>query len=121
MVEAGVHAAMGAEAHEMELAAAVFHIIVCRAYLLVVEELVVTAGHVDLHEVLIHDAAGAEIHVTYLGVAHLPVRQADVLAAGLKMGHGVFCAEAVDEGGALRIDRVGLIVFPFAPAVQNHQ
>ena len=121
VVEAGVHAAMGAEAHEMELSAAVFHIIVCRAYLLIVEELVVAAGHIDLHEVLIYDSTGAEIHVADLRVAHLAVGQADVLATGLEVGHGVFRAETVDEGGALRVDCIRMVVASFSPAVQNHQ
>ena len=80
MVQAGVHAAVGAEAHEMELAAAGLHIVVGGTYLLVVEELVVAASHVDLHEVLIDHAAGAEVHVSHLGVAHLSIGKPHILS-----------------------------------------
>ena len=121
VVEAGVYSAVRAEAHEVELAAAGLHIVVRSAYLLVLEELVVAAGHVYLHEVLIYDPAGTEVHVSYLGVAHLAVGQAHIFAAGLQVRHGIFRAEAVDERRALRIDRIGMVVLSFTPTVQNHQ
>jgi hypothetical protein len=59
--------------------------------------------------------------MAYRGVAHLSVGQADGCAAGLEMGHGIFCAEAVDEGRALRVDTIGLVVATFSPAVEDHQ
>ncbi|MNZ99418.1 hypothetical protein D3C78_1187410 [compost metagenome] len=44
----------------------------------VLEELAVANGLGDAGEVLVDDTAGAQVHVTDFGVAHLPVRQADV-------------------------------------------
>ena len=79
------------------------------------------AGDVDLHQVLVHHAAGAEVHVADLGVAHLAVGQADELAAGLQVAHRILGPEGVDMRRALGKDRVGIVVAAFTPAVENHQ
>ena len=47
---------------------------------LVLEEAAVGDRVVDPRQVLLDDRAGAEVEVADLGVAHLPVRQADVAA-----------------------------------------
>ena len=39
-------------------------------------------GVADTRQVLHQHAAGANVKVTDLGIAHLPVRQADILAGG---------------------------------------
>ena len=43
----------------------------------------------DFRQNLEHHAAGADIGMTDLGVAHLPGRQTDVQAGGLQLGVGV--------------------------------
>ena len=40
----------------------------------------------DAHQLLLHHAAGADVHVADLGVAHLAVGQADVAAGGVQEG-----------------------------------
>ena len=40
----------------------------------------------DAHQFLLHHAAGADVHVADLGVAHLAVGQADVAAGGVQQG-----------------------------------
>ena len=47
------------------------------------EEAAVLDRRVDAGQVLVDDAAGAEVHVADFGIAHLPVRQADVAAFGM--------------------------------------
>ena len=64
-------------------------------HLRVLHDRVVAAGAVDLHEVLINDAAGADIRVSDLGVAHLSLRQADVKAACLKLGIGILAEQLI--------------------------
>ncbi len=49
----------------------------------VVEEAAVRDRRVDAGQVLVHDAAGADVHVADFGIAHLAVRQADVCAVRL--------------------------------------
>ena len=46
----------------------------------VFEKLAVADRLGDTGEVLLHHAAGAEVHVADFGVAHLPVRQTDIHA-----------------------------------------
>ena len=107
MVEAGVDSSVRAEPEEMELLAVCLGIFIGSLDLLVLHEGMLPAGDVDLHEVLIDHAAGAEVHVSDLGVAHLSVRKADIFTAGLKMRKRILCAKAVDERSALRIDCIG--------------
>ena len=121
MVQGGVDTAVGGEAHQVEFLAGGLDIVVDRLDLGIVEELVVADGHVDLDQVLVDDAAGAEVHMANLGVAHLPVRQADVFAAGLQVAGRIFRTQAVDDRRALRPDGVGIIVFALAPTVEDHQ
>ena len=121
MVQGGVHAAVGGQAHQVELLAGGLDVVVDRLDLGVVEELVLAHGHVDLDEVLVDHAAGAEVHVSDLGVAHLSVGQADVLAAGLQVAVRILGAQAVDDRRALRPDGVGIIMSALAPTVEDHQ
>ena len=101
-----MHAAGGAESHKVQFLAGVADIVVNRLDLRVLHHRMVPAGHIDFHKVLIDHAAGAEVHVAHFGVAHLAVRQADVLAAGLEVAHGIFLSQRVDEWRALFVDYV---------------
>ena len=121
MVKGRVDSAVRAETEEVELLPALPDIVISGLYLLVFHQLMVTAGHIYLYEVLINDAAGAEIHVTYLGIAHLAVRKTYVLATGLKMGERILLAKRVDKRCTLGKDGVGLVLAAFSPAVKNHK
>ena len=78
-------------------------------------------GVADARQVLHHDAAGADIEMADLGIAHLPVRQADIFARGAQ--------KAVRTGRPQPIEcrRFGLAdgviggVVPPTPAIQNDQ
>ena len=87
-----MHAAVGGEAHQVQLLAALFHVVVCRFNLRILQELMLAAGDIDLHQVLVYHAAGTQIHVAHLGVAHLTVRKTYIFTAGLQMAARVFCA-----------------------------
>ena len=121
VVEGRVHSAVGAEAEEVELLSGLPYIVVGGLYLAVLHEFMLTAGHVDLDQVLIDYASGAEVHVSNLGVTHLAVGESDVFAAGVQVGHGIFGTEAVDEGSALGINGIAAVVAAFSPAIQYHQ
>ncbi len=56
-------------------------------------------GLVDAHQVLVHHAAGPDVEVPYLAVAHLPRRQPDMLSVGKQGGVRGFSHQAVDERG----------------------
>ena len=121
MIQGAVNAAVGGEAHQVQLLAAGLHIFVGGLDLLILEELVLTAGDVDLHQVLVHHAACTQVHVAHFGVTHLAIGKADVFAAGLQVAVGIFLPQRVDIGRALGPDGVGIVVAAFTPAVQNHK
>ena len=65
--------------------AALFNVVINSCDFLVLKKLVCSAGAVDLHQILVDDAAAADVEVTYLRVAHLAVGQTHVFAAGHKV------------------------------------
>jgi hypothetical protein len=72
----------------------------------VLEELAVADRFGHASEVLIHHAAGAEVHVADFGVAHLAVRQADVHAAARDQAVRRGGPQAVEHGLLGGIDGV---------------
>ena len=93
MFQGAVYASGGGEPHQVELFPGLFHVVVCCLYLLVLQELVVAACHVDLHEVLVDDPSCTQVEVSYFGVPHLPFRKPDGLSAGLQVAERVFFTE----------------------------
>ena len=80
VVDVGVHTAVGYEAHEVQAAAGSLGESVHNHGILGQGTIVDGVG--DAAEVLEHHAAGTQIQVAHLGVAHLPVGQTHVLAGG---------------------------------------
>lgn len=85
MVEAGVHAAVGGQSHQVKLLAVLLGIVVGLNNAFVLQDTAVFASTVDFHQVLIDDASGTDVEVTHLGVTHLSVGQTHVFTAGLKL------------------------------------
>ena len=83
---AGMHAAIGEQAHEVQrgtrrlssLDSVVDHDVIADG--------AGAASHVDTRELLMHHAAGADVEMPHLGVAHLPLRQANSLPRSFKLG-----------------------------------
>ncbi len=88
---------------------------------LVAGERAVGDGVVDALEVLAHDRSRAEIEVTDLGVAHLPRRQADVLAAGAQLGVRVLGPQPVHDRRVGLRHGVALALGRQAPAVEDDE
>lgn len=105
----------------MECLAGAPGVLVGVAYLLVLLDGAVLDGVVDLYEILIDDAAGADIEVSNFAVSHLSVGQTDVLAAGLKLAVGVGGEEVVPVGCGGDGDDVVLLMVAEAPSVENHE
>ena len=120
VIKGRVHAAVAAKAEEMKFFATALDIVISGGYLLVLQELVLAAGDVDLHQVLVNDAACTEVHVSYFGISHLSVRKTDILSAGVEVGIRIFCPQGVDEGLTLSVNRIAVVVATFAPTVKNH-
>ena len=121
MLQRRVHAAVRHEAHEMHVHAVFLGVFERGFHLRVLHDRVVAAGAVDLHEVLIHDASGADIEVSDLRIAHLSVGQADVLAVGAQFGMGVFRGHGRNVFGMDGRNHVRLIVMAVSPAIEDHK
>ena len=80
MLERGVYAAVGCQAHEVHGLAGVLGVGECVLDFGILKDGTVGDGLVDFHEVLIDHAACADVEVSYFRVAHLAVGQADVFA-----------------------------------------
>ena len=78
-----VYTAIGAETHDMQFFALRLCSLVSGYDLRILHDRVVTNRTVDLHEVLINDATGTDIEVSYFRVTHLSVGQTYILSAGL--------------------------------------
>ena len=83
VVLVAVHAAGREQAEQVQRCARARAPRRSRAQFVIGEEAAVLDGRVDAGEVLVDDAPGAEVHVPDFGIAHLPVRQADVAAFGV--------------------------------------
>ena len=83
------------------------------------EETAVGDGGVDAGHVHADDAACAEIEVAHFGVAHLTVRQANVVVAGTEESVGVGREEPVVRGLAGERDGVAVSLGAVAPAVED--
>ena len=80
-----MYAAGTCQAHEVKLLAGLLGVAVSLDNLLVLEDRTVSAGAVDFHEVLIHDASCTDIEVTHLRVTHLSVGQTYIFARSEKL------------------------------------
>jgi hypothetical protein len=77
VVDVRVHAAVRHEPQEVQPAVALLRALARRAHVGHAAELAALDGRVDAHDVLPHDAAGADVQVPDLAVAHEALRQAD--------------------------------------------
>ena len=87
----------------------------------VLEELTVADGLGHPGKVLIDDAARAQVHVTDFGVAHLPVRQADIHARAGNEAMRLAGAQAVVDRRVSGVDGVVFRAFAVAEAIQDDQ
>ena len=105
----GVDAAVGDEAAEVQPPVAVLGALEGLLDDLVLRELALAHGLVDAHDVLPHDAAGADVEVADLGVAHEALGQADGERRGVELNvAGGVLGEAVHDGGLGGGDGVAL-------------
>src|SRR3546814_6125770 len=93
---------------------------VCSSDLLLLDRSV-GDGVVDARQVLEDDAAGAEVHVTDLGIAHLPLRQADMLLRRIHQTGRPAPAQAVEHRRVRERHRVVVAGVTLAPAVHDAQ
>ena len=87
----------------------------------VARQLAAGDGRVDPGEVLRNGAPGPDAHVTDLGVAHLPGRQAHVESGRGQFGRRRAGPHGVPDGGAGMRDGVVRKLVAQAPTVEDHE
>src|ERR1051325_5846830 len=85
------------------------------------EELAGLDGLRDAHDVLRHDAAGAEVEVTHLAVADLPVGKSHGESGRVEECARRLGPEAMPDGRVTELDGVALAAGTKAPAVEHDQ
>ena len=87
----------------------------------ILENGAVGTGAVDFHQVLVNDAASADIEVAHFGVTHLSVGQTNVFARSQQLGVRIGSVEVVHKRSWSLEDDVTFAVTANAPTVENHQ
>ena len=121
VVQRGMNATRGSQAHQVQALAIGLGIAVGRLDLRVLQDGIVGTGAVDLHQVLIDDAPGADVQVARLRVSHLSVGQPHVLARGLQFGVRIAGLQVVHVGRSGLCYHVPQALVADAPAVENNQ
>ena len=115
-----VHAAVGQQTENVQ-GLAVRRIVKGGSIDRVSKECTVHDGLCDAREVLKHDAAGADVRVADLAVAHLAVRQADVQTGGRELRVRPALQETVHHRRFGRVDGVSRIRLADAVAVEDDE
>ena len=121
MVHVGVNAARAHKAHKVKGLALGLDIVHSLDENLVLGDGAVLDGIVDARKLLEHDAAGTDVEVTHLGVTHLTVGKAHVLARSAERGVRVLLVQAIKEGRLGSGDGVLAIGRSQATAVHDDQ
>ena len=121
VVHVGVNAARAHKAHKVKGLALGLDIIHSLDENLVLGNGSVLDGFVDARKLLEHDAAGTDVEVTHLGIAHLTVRKAHVLARSAERGVGILLIQAIEERRLGSGDGVLAVVRGQAAAVHDNQ
>ena len=121
VVDVRMHAAVGQQTEDVQGGIEPLALVDRAHQRFVFEEITVLNGLGDAGQLLIHDAARADIGVTDLGVAHLTVRQADIQTGSADIGHRVFLKDLVQIRRVRRLDRIALLFIAMAEAVHNDQ
>ncbi len=121
MLQRRVHAPVGRKTHEVDTDAVLLGVLERADDLGILHDRIVAASAVDLYQILVDDAAGADIEVADLRIAHLAVGQADVLAVGAQLRVGIFFGHGRNIIGMNGGNDIRLVMAAVAPAVENHQ
>ena len=85
------------------------------------EKAAVVDRGIDPGQVLVDDAAGAEVHVPDFGIAHLPVRQADMAAGGFDQRVRLRRPQRAPVRQLGLRQRVVLRIVAMTPAIEDQQ
>ena len=116
-----MHAAIGSQTHEMDALTLLLGIAIGTLDFRILKDAAILAGTVNLDKVLIDDATGTDVQVTYFAVAHLSVRQTYVFAAGIQLRMWADCVQIVKIRCGRAEDNVATSLVADSPSVENHK
>ena len=120
--DVAVYAAVRDQAVEVQGRVLLFAVVDSGHQALIGEEITVLYGLGDPGQLLIHDAPGAHVHVSHLGVAHLPVRESHSEPRRVALDEGVLLLQPVYVGRIGHGHGIGhgVVVQPEAVQYQQH-
>jgi hypothetical protein len=83
------------------------------------KKLAILNHQLDASAIHMDDATGANVEMSHFAVAHLSVRQADVMAARMNQRVGILAKKPVISGLAGKRDRVGFNFSAISPAIED--
>ena len=92
----------------------------CAQQRFVLEEVAVLNGFGDAGQLLIDDAAGADVGVTDLGVAHLAIRQTDIQTGGTQLGVWILSKIFIEVWCFGSMDSVAVVGVIDTETIENH-
>ncbi len=84
-------------------------------------ELTILDHQIDLGDVHVDHAPGADVEMSHLAVSHLPGGQANVTSAGVDQRVGILGEQAIIGGLARQRDSVGWRRRSIAPAIEDDE
>lgn len=86
MFDVAVYAAVGQQSHQMQGRIVFLAVFDCRKQSFVFEEVAILNRFCNAGQLLINDAASADVGVSNLGVAHLTIRQTNIQTGCTQLG-----------------------------------
>ena len=121
MVNVGMHTAVRQQAENVQGGIEPLALVDCAHQGRVLEEISVLDGLGDAGQLLIYDAACADVGVANLGVAHLAVRQTNVQTGCADIGERVLGEDLIEIRLFSRLDGVALGLLAVAEAVHDDE
>ncbi len=121
MADLAMDTAIGEQPQKMHRTLRVTRVGECFEQFNVLKERSIFNSSIDTGKVLVDNPAGAEIQMTYLGVAHLARRQAHGLTGRIKGSVRIFPEQPVQVGRARQRNGVTGTRRGNAPAIEHNQ
>ena len=116
-----VHAAGGEQPHDVQRRADLFGCLDCFDQRGIGKEAAVLDGQIDLGQILVHHASGADVQMAHFRIAHLPLGQTDTQFGGVDQGMRIGAPQPVPVRLARSGDGIEIGILAIAEAIKDEQ
>ena len=120
MCVVAVYAAVREQTPDMQVGIVLLAVLDCAQQFFVLEEYAVFDVLGDQGQVLVDDAAGADVHMTPLGISHLAIRKTNCQTAGVAFYKRTLCFQLIHNRCVCDRDGIGLRIVGQAVTIQHH-